>query len=148
MRVGAACRSIAAAHFACDDGRAESVLGTPVGGVDHIGFKEKRKHGREFHGEVRGKALRNASRTGPINEDIELILQMPTGDGDPVRRDPPLVIAVADAQGVSQNPLDARCEMAFAMVPNQGPAPTQQMRETGLVNRLVKASIWCPAVAH
>jgi len=122
------------------------VLGAPVGGVNHVGFEEKRKHGREFDGEVCGKAARDASRTSPINEHVELTLQVAAGDGDPMRRDAALLIAVADAQGVLQNPLDARREMALAMVTNQGPAPTQQMPTGGLCRSLPLRAV-CSGVA-
>jgi hypothetical protein len=63
VRVGPRAGSVATADFARDS-RAERVLGTPVRGVDRIRFEEKRKYGREFHGEVGGKASRDASSTG------------------------------------------------------------------------------------
>jgi hypothetical protein len=55
MRLGTAFGSVAAADLASDDGWAQRVLGAPVGGVDRIGFEEKRKHGREFNSKMRAK---------------------------------------------------------------------------------------------
>jgi hypothetical protein len=50
--------SVAAADLARDDGRAQAVLGAPVGGVDCVGFKKKRKDGWEFDGHARRNGAR------------------------------------------------------------------------------------------
>ena len=103
--------AIAAADFPCDDGRAQGVFGTPVGGVDGRRLEHKGEDRGEFGGEMRRKGLGNASTTGMIDEGIELILQMTARDGDTGRRDLASQIAVADLQGVLQQALHTRREV-------------------------------------
>jgi hypothetical protein len=60
MGLGTGFGSVAPADLTSDDGWAQGLLGPPVGGVDRIGFEEKRKDGWEFDGQMRGEAPRDA----------------------------------------------------------------------------------------
>jgi hypothetical protein len=122
MGLGAACGSIAAADLARDDSRPQGVLGAPVGGGNRVGFEEKGKHRREFDGEVRGEAAGDLCGAGLIDQNVELILKMAAGDGDPVRGDASSLVPVADVQGPLQDALDPRGEAALLMIANQDPA--------------------------
>jgi len=97
---GATFGSVAAADFARDHGRAERLLGAPVGRVDRIGLEQKGKHRREFDREMRRESPGDACRSGPIDERIQLVLQMAARDRDPVGGDTPPLIAIAARSSV------------------------------------------------
>jgi hypothetical protein len=44
------------------------------------GLEQKREEGREFDREMRGESARHRGGAGPIEEDVELVLQMSTRD--------------------------------------------------------------------
>ena len=140
--------AIPAADFACDDGRSQGVLGAPVGGVDDIRLEQEREDRGEFNGEMRRELLGDAAAAGAIDEGIELILQMTTRHGDPMRRHLVRARPVAHAQGVLQNPLDARREVPLVLIAYERATAAQQVRETGLMDRVRKPAIRRPAVAH
>jgi len=148
VRVGPAFGSVSAADLARDDGGAQRVLGPPVGRIDRIGFEKESKHRWEFDGEMRRETTRDVRPAGPIDERVQLILQMPTSNGHPVRGDTAVLIVVANTERVLEDPLDLGREAAFPMILDEDATAPQQMRETRLMNRLREAAIRRPAVAH
>lgn len=148
MRLGPGLRAVATTDLARDHGWSKRLLGAPVGGVDRLGVEEKRKHGREFDREVRREPACDVCGAGSIDQGVELILEMPARDGDAVRGQAPLLIAVADGQRVLQDALHAWRELAFPMITDQEATPAQQVRQTRLVDRVIEPSIGRPAVAH
>jgi hypothetical protein len=110
VRLCAVFGSVAPTDLARDDSRAQGVLGAPVGGVDRVRLREKRKNGREFDGQMRGEAARDASGTGPVDEGVESVLQMAVGNGDTVGRHARTVIAIAEPKRLLQEMLDAWSE--------------------------------------
>jgi hypothetical protein len=148
VRLRAALGSITAADLPRDHGWAQRVLGAPVSRGDRIRFEQKGEDRWEFDGEMGGEALGDARATGPIDERVELVLQMPTRNRDAVRRDVPMLIVVPDPQRVLKDPLHAWGKAAFLMVPDQRPTAPQQMREARLMERVLEPSIGRPAVAH
>ena len=83
VRLGAAFGSIAAARHAHDHGRAQGVFGTPIGGVNGIGFEEKGKYRREFDGQMRRESAGDSGGPGVIDQRVELVFQMPAGNCQP-----------------------------------------------------------------
>jgi hypothetical protein len=59
-----------------------------------------------------------------------------------------LPIPIADPKCLLQDALDLWSEEALSMIADQRAASAQQMRETGLMNRLLEASIWRPPLTH
>jgi hypothetical protein len=110
VRLGAAFGSIAAAHLARDRGRTQGVFGTPVGGVNGIGFEEKGKYGREFDGQMRRESAGDSGGPGVIDERVELVFQMPAGNCQPRRRHAALLVPIADVERVLEDALDLRRE--------------------------------------
>ena len=110
MRPGVAFGSSAAAGLARDDSLAQGVFGAPVGGLDRVGVKKKRKHRWEFDGEMGRESARHGDSPGPIDERIELVLQMTSGDGDALRIHAPLLILAAVAKRVPHDSLHARAK--------------------------------------
>ena len=145
--MSAAWRAIAATDFASDDRGSQRVFGAPIGRIHDVGGEQEGKHGRKFDGEMGGKLLRDTLSPRTVDEGVELVLQVPAGDGDAVRRDGALKIPVADAQGVLQDPLDARRKAALVVVADQEATAPQQVSETALVKRGRKSPIRRPAVA-
>jgi hypothetical protein len=131
-----------------NDGRAQGVLSTRVGGVDRIGFEEKRKDSREFDGEMCGEAACDVGVTGLVDDGVELVLQVAASDRESVRGDALALIAVADSECLLQDALNLWGETAFSMIADQEAAATQQMSETRLMNRLPEAPIGGPPIAH
>ena len=95
VRLGAAVGAVSPADLSCYDGWAQGLLSAPVGGVDRIGFEQKRKHGREFNGEMGREAACNVFGAGLIDQRVEVVLQMPASDCEPVRGDSVSLIAVS-----------------------------------------------------
>lgn len=146
--VGAALASIAAADLAYHDGGTKGVFGAPVGRIDGIGLEEEREDRGAFDREVRRESARHARGPRVIEQRVEAILQTPAGDGDTLRGDAPLLIPIADAEGLLEDPLDVRGELALLMSADQGATAAQPMRETGLVQRLFEPPIGPAAVTH
>ena len=147
LRVRAAIRSVPATDFARDDGRTQGLFGAPVGRINR-GVKQKREDRREFDREVGGKALRDTSVTRPVDERIEPVLEMATSDGDAVRRDRALAPAITHAQALLEDAGDAGCEGPLLMIADEGATAAEEMRETRLMNGVLKLAIGGPAVAH
>jgi len=148
VRLGAAFGSVAAADLTRNHRRTEGMFGAPVGGVDRIGFEEKGKDRGEFRGEMRRKSACDPSGARMLDECVELVLEVPARDRHTVGGHASLLMAVADAQRVLQDALHARREAAVPMITDQDATPAQQMRETGLMDRLIEPAIRRPAVAH
>lgn len=140
--------AIPAADFARDHGGPQRVFGAPIGGVDGVGLEQKREHRWKLDGEMRGEIARDAASARPIDEGIELIVQMTTGHGEAMGRDGAAPIAIADAQRALEHALHPRSEMRVAMIADQCATAPQQMGEARLVDRLIEAPIGRPAVAH
>lgn len=147
LRLGPSLRAIAAADFAGHDGGPERVFGTPIGGLNGVGVEEKGEHGRKLDGQMRGEMPGHAAPAGPIDEGIELIVQMPPGDGETVRRHRAGTVAIADRQRVVEHVLHARREVIVPVIAHQRATAPQQMGETGLVDRVIEAAIRRPAIA-
>ena len=75
--------AIADADVARDDGRPKRVFGPPIGGIDGVGVEQKREHGRDLDGQMRGKIAGHAATARPFDRRIELIVEMATGDSRP-----------------------------------------------------------------
>jgi hypothetical protein len=124
------------------------VLSAPVGGVDEVRREQKGQDGRKFNRQMGGEVLCDASAPRVVDEDIEVILQMPTRDGDAVGRHRPCEIPVTHAQGALQHELDPRREMGLVLIADERMTPPQQVRETGLMDRVRKPAIRRLAIAH
>lgn len=147
LRLRAAIGAVAATDFAGDDGGAQGLFGAPVGRIDR-GVEQKGEDRREFDRQVRGKALRDPPAARPIDEGIELVLEMAARDGDPVRRDRVLAPAIAHPQGLLEDAADAWRKGPLLMIADEHATAAEQMREAGLMNGVLKLAIRGPAVAH
>ncbi len=117
------------------------MFGAPVGRVDGVGLEQKREHRRKLDGEMRGERARDAASARPIDEGIELIVQMTTGHGEAMGRDGAAPIAIADAQRALEHALHPRGEVRVAMIADQRATTPQPMGEARLVDRLLEAPI-------
>ena len=72
LGVRAARGAIPAAHLARHHGRAQGVLGAPVGGVDRVGLEQESKDGGEFDRKMRREIPCDAAASRLVDEDIEL----------------------------------------------------------------------------
>ena len=117
------------------------MLSAPIGRLDGVGLEQKGKHRREFKCEVRGESAGDRRGTGAINEGVQLVLQVAAGDRDAVSRDATLLVPVAHAQRVLQNALHFGRKAAVAMIVDEGAAPPEKMRQTGLMNGLAEAAV-------
>lgn len=97
---------------------------------------------------MRGEIAGDATGAGPIDERVELIVQMTTSHCQAMGRDGAAAIAIADVECVLQDPLDARREMVLAVIADQRATPPKQMGQTRLMNRAIEPAIGRPAIAH
>lgn len=148
LRLGAAGGTIAAAHFSGDDRGPERVFGAPVRGVDGIRVEQEREHRRKLDREMGSEIARDATGARAIDEGVELIVQMATGDRQPMSRYLAAPKAIARGERALQDALDVRREMVLAVIGDQRATPPEQMGQTGLMNRVIEAAIGRPPVAH
>jgi hypothetical protein len=73
---------------------------------------------------MRGEALREAAAR-PIDESVEPVLEMPTGDSDAVSGYRPSVPPVADSKGLLEELAHLRREGALLVIADEDPAATQ-----------------------
>jgi len=111
LSVGALRGAIAATDFAGDHRQPERLFGPPVGGVDRVELKQKGEHFGKLDGEIRGEIARDAPGARPIEQRIQLIVEMP-GRRSAMSRDG-IPIAIADRECVLEHPLDPWRKVVF-----------------------------------
>lgn len=112
-----------------------------------MGSKEKREEGGPLDREMCGKAAHVGQSSGMIEVTIEVLEQAAARHGESVRRHPAVEIPVAKREGALQNVPHERHEERPRMIGLQQPTPPQQMRQTGLMDRVCEAAIRRPPVA-
>jgi hypothetical protein len=127
---GAVPGPIAAAHFACDYGGPQRLLGAPVRGIDGHRIEQEGEERWEFNGEMRRESLDSRHRAGMIETAIEAIHQMPPGDGETVRGDAPPVVAIAQRERLVEQRAHGVHEAGARMIGLQQSAASEQMRDT------------------
>lgn len=144
MGLGVAGGLVPTANPPCHDCRAQGVLGVPVGGLDRVGFEEKREGG-DFDREIRPKLADAPSQADPRALSIDIVGAPRYRDA--VRGDAPLLISVTDPKCTLQDPLNPWREAAVSTVADQGPTAAYRTRKTRLMERLLQAPIRCPTIA-
>ena len=119
----AAGRPIAATDFAIDDGRADGLLGTPVGRV-HLGRPQEGEHGGEFAVEMGGEALGGRQGGRRVEEPPEAREQAPTGHGEAVIGERVCRPSVAEREGVGEDRLHAGRPRTVRMIRGQRACPS------------------------
>ena len=119
----AAGRPIAATDFAIDDGRADGLLGTPVGRV-HLGRPQEGEHGGEFAVEMGGEALGGRQGGRRVEEPSEAREQAPTGHGEAVIGERVCRPSVAEREGVGEDRLHAGRPRTVRMIRGQRACPS------------------------
>ena len=146
LGVRTAQRAIAATDFAVDHGGADGVLGPPVGRVD-VGGPEEAEYGREFAVEMGGEALGRWEVRRRVDQAAEAREQLAPPHGEPVIGDLLRIASVAEPEGRREHGLDTCRPGTARMVDTEGARPTEQMRQTTLVQRVSEPAIGGPAVA-
>ena len=142
----AAGRAIPATNLAIDDGGTDGVFGAPVGGV-HVGGPQEGEHGRTLAVEVGGEALGRRQGGRRVDEPAEAGEQAPMGHSEAMLGDRLRVAPIAEREGVGEDGLHARRPGAPRMVGAERATPTEQMRQTALMQRAGEAAIGRPAIA-
>ena len=130
----AAGRAIPATNLAIDDGGTDGVFGAPVGGV-HVGGPQEGEHGRTLAVEVGGEALGRRQGGRRVDEPAEAGEQAPMGHSEAMLGDRLRVAPIAEREGVGEDGLHARRPGAPRMVGAERATPTEQMRQTALMQR-------------
>lgn len=147
LGVGTLARSIAtAADLARDDRRTDRLLGTPVRGVE-VGIHEEAEEGREFDHQMPGESLHVGNGARILKQVQDLIEEMPTRDVDAVRGHRPGGATVSDMQRVLQNPREPRGKPGPRMIALHEAAPSEEVPQTGLMERVGKLPVGRPPVA-
>ena len=118
----AADRPIAATDFAIDDGRADGLLGAPVGRV-HLGRPQEGEHGGEFAVEMGGEALGGRQGGRRVEEPPEAREQAPTGHGEAVIGERVCRPSIAEREGVGEDRLYAGRPRTVRMIRGQRACP-------------------------
>ena len=119
----AAGRPIAATDFAIDDGRADGLLGTPVGGV-HLGRPQEGEDGGELAVEMGGEALGGRQGGRRVEEPPEAREQAPAGHGEAVIGERVCRPSAAEREGVGEDRLHAGRPRTVRMIRGQRACPT------------------------
>ena len=120
----AAGRPIAATDFAIDDGRADGLLGTPVGGV-HLGRPQEGEDGGELAvRDGRRSVGRPAGRGRRVEEPPEAREQAPAGHGEAVIGERVCRPSAAEREGVGEDRLHAGRPRTVRMIRGQRACPT------------------------
>jgi hypothetical protein len=147
LRVCAAVSAVPTTDFARDDGGPQGLFGAPVGRINHR-VEQKGEDRRVFDREVGGKALGDTSATRLIDERVEPVFEVAASDGDAARRDRALAPAIVNPQRLLEDTADAWREGPLLMIADEGATTPEQMRETRLMDRVLKLAIRRPAIAH
>ena len=143
----AAGRPITAADFAVDDGGANGVLGTPVGGL-HLGRPQEGEHGGELAVEMGGEALGGRQGGRRVEESPEAREQAPAGHGEAVLGDRVRLPSITEREGVGEDRLHASRPRTARMIRGEGMRSAHQVRQTRLMQRRGEAAIRRPPVSH
>ena len=128
----------AAAHFARDDGRAQRVLGAPVGGVERR-VEEKAEDGVVFDDEVLLKPSHGEPATRRALQKLRPAAQvLPARDCQTVRGDHARVIAIAGWQRGLQGRFHGRDEGLLRIVEQQDTTPRSRCAR----------QVWCAACVN
>lgn len=147
LRFSAAPGAIASTDFTRHDGGPERVFSAPVGRVDSRRVEQKGEERRPLDGEVRGESLHVGDPARMIENPIESLEQSPTHHSKAVGRHPSGEIPIAQRQRLLQHIADRDAEAAARVIDMQLPRPSEQMRQTRLMKRAVKAPIGRPSIA-
>ena len=138
---------IAATDFTVDDGGANGVFGTPVGGL-HLGRPQEGEHGSELAVEMGGDALGGRQGGRRVEESSEARAQAPAGHGEAVLGDRVRLPSITECEGVGEDRLHAGCPRTARMIRGQGARSAHQVRQTRLMQRRREAAIRRPPVSH
>ena len=138
---------IAATDFTVDDGGANGVFGTPVGGL-HLGRPQEGEHGSELAVEMGGEALGGRQGGRRVEESPEAREQAPAGHGEAVLGDRVRLPSITECEGVGEDRLHAGRPRTARMIRGQGARSAHQVRQTRLMQRRRAAAIRRPPVSH
>jgi hypothetical protein len=119
----------------------------PVGRLDGR-VEQEGKDPWKLDREVRGKTARDPTRARLVDDVIKLVLEMSTGDRDPVRRNESTVASIADTQPMLKNLLNPRCKCPVTVILDQQPTSSEQMSQTRLMHGVRESAVRRPAIAH
>jgi hypothetical protein len=138
---------VAATDFARDHCGPQRLLGAPIRGIDGRRIEQESEERREFDGEMRREPLHIRHRTGLVEAPIDAIHQVPARDGEAVSRDASRAVAIPQGERLLKRRAHGGHEAGARMIGLQQPTASEQMRETGLVDRLRETPIRRPAIA-
>ena len=106
------CAAVATADFAHHDGRANRVLGSPVGRID-ARVAEEGEEGRRFGGQMGSKALDGGNGRSRGGEEVQYLFEQAAARAcEPVRGDLAGRVAIAQRERLLEPLLDARGKRA------------------------------------
>ena len=108
----------------------------------------REEHGLEFAGQVPGEALGGGQRRRGVDEPAEPGFEPSAGRREAVLADAAGVAAGPQGEGVLQDRLHGGGPGAVGMIGPQVLAAPQQMRQAGLVGRVLETAIRHPSVPH
>ena len=147
LGVGAVAGAVATADLTDNDGGTDGLFGAPVGGVDRQ-VPQEEKHRSEFGGQVPGKALGVVQRWRCINEPTEPGHESAADRCQTVLAQLAGVAAVTHGKARLQDRLHLPGPQTVQMIFLQFLASSEQVIQTGLVQRFAVAAIRHPPVAH
>ena len=147
LAVGAVTGAVATADLADNDGGTDGLFGAPVGGIDRQ-VPQEEKHGREFGGQMPGKALGVVQRWRCVNEPTEPGHESAADRCQTVLAQLAVVAAVTHGKARLQDPLHLPGPETVGMIFLQFLASSEQVIQAGLVQRGSVAAIRHPPVAH
>jgi len=146
LRRGTPLGPISPGDLSIHDGWTKRLLGTPVRGIQRE-IKQEAEDCREFGREMGGESVAVRQGTGRGKEVQEPRHQMPACDRGAVRGHVTGHDAIANGERVLQHRLDVARPGRPWMRLGDLAAASDQMRETGLMRRLIEPAIRRPAVA-
>ena len=147
LGVGAVAGAVATADLTDNDGGTDGLFGAPVGGVDRQ-VPQEEKHRSEFGGQVPGKALGVVQRWRCVNQPTEPGHESAADRCQTVLAQLAGVAAVTHGKARLQDRLHLPGPQTVRMIFLQFLASSEQVIQTGLVQRSSVAAIRHPPVAH
>ncbi len=145
LRIGAARGSIAAGDLAIDDGGPQRLFGAPIRGVQRE-IEEKAEERRQFGAEMSGEPLAGPHASRSIEQVEHARDQVSARHRGAMRGGLARAEPVANVERLLQHSMHLRRPARAWMRLHDLAAPPQQMRDTRLMDRVVKLTVRCPAV--